>query len=112
MQQISKWMLEIGFKLNSGKTEVLIFGPNVSIGHPTGGTPATKAKNLGVIFDTKLSFKYHINAITSSIFFNFKNGYKNLPIHSPDTAENWSPPSFCPGWTTTMPSLSAFRRVF
>lgn len=56
-------------KLNSSKTEVLIFSPDwwpEELGTLT--EPTRKAKNLGVLMDNKLTFEDQVKAVTSTSF--------------------------------------------
>ena len=69
-----------GLKLNDGKTEflaihskhkILAFMPTILIGQD-GISPATTARNLGVIFDTTLSLRPHISTVVKAAFFQLR----------------------------------------
>lgn len=47
--------------------------------------PVTKVRNLGVIFDDKLSFIHHANAVVSSSFYALRMIKKLLPFLPPST---------------------------
>ncbi|KAL2101208.1 hypothetical protein ACEWY4_002969 [Coilia grayii] len=83
-------------KLNSNKTEIIIFGPksmlhtfhNFSLsidGHSV--TPSALVRNLGLYMDPALSFKPHINHITKTYFFHLRNIARLRPTLSPSAAE-------------------------
>ena len=83
-------------KLNSNKTEIIIFGPksmlhtfqNFSLsidGHSV--TPSALVRNLGLYMDPALSFKPHINHITKTSFFHLRNIARLRPTLSPSAAE-------------------------
>ncbi|KAI5607960.1 hypothetical protein C0J50_6957, partial [Silurus asotus] len=68
--------------LNSDKTEILLIGPKTSIQtlqhlnlHLDGCSVNTSStiKDLGVILDSDLSFKNHINQVTKTAFFHLRN---------------------------------------
>ncbi|KAI5628111.1 hypothetical protein C0J50_8255, partial [Silurus asotus] len=68
--------------LNSNKTEILLIGPKNSIQtlqhlnlHLDGCSVTTNStvKDLGVLLDSKLSFKNHINQVTKTAFFHLRN---------------------------------------
>ncbi|KAI5100987.1 hypothetical protein C0J45_9973, partial [Silurus meridionalis] len=68
--------------LNSDKTEILLIGPKTGIQmlqhlnlHLDGCSVTTSStvKDLGVILDSDLSFKNHINQVTKTAFFHLRN---------------------------------------
>ena len=80
--EIRKWMQENFLKLNDEKTEFVLIGSRqqmskVHVPHITIGdadiTPATKARNLGVIFDSSMSLNAHISNIVRSASFHIRN---------------------------------------
>ena len=80
--EIRQWMQDNFLKLNDEKTEFLLIGSRqqmskVSVPHITIGdsdvTPATSARNLGVIFDSSLSLSTHISNIVRSASFQIRN---------------------------------------
>ena len=85
VNDIHKWMTSNKLKLNSDKTELLLFHsnsrkkpiPDISIS--INGTIINKglsARNLGVIFDSTLSFKDHISSICKNSFYHLRNIHK------------------------------------
>lgn len=87
MLAISSWMADNCLKLNSDKTEVMIFGNLAPVWSPRWWpsdlgpppVPVSKVKNLGVLFDNKLSFLHHTNVLVSTSFFIIKRIKKLLP---------------------------------
>ncbi|KAF7688783.1 hypothetical protein HF521_013590 [Silurus meridionalis] len=82
--------------LNSDKTEILLISPKTSTQkllhfnlHLEGCTVTTSStvKDLGVILDTHLSFKNHINQVTKTAFFHLRNIAKLRNILSISDAE-------------------------
>ena len=75
VQEIQSWMLANRLKLNEDKTELLLIGTPkqcaklsnlvINIGN-TAIKPGEKARNLGAVFDSNLSFKSHVNSLGSS----------------------------------------------
>lgn len=76
MQAVAVWMSSYCLKLNADKTEVVVFG-NITnlwspewwpaeLGHPP--VPVVRAKNLGVILDSNLTFNDQISRVVSSCF--------------------------------------------
>ncbi len=64
---ISAWMKEHHLQLNLAKTELLVFPATPTLQHDftiqlgsSTSTPSSSVRNLGVIFDDQLTFKYHI----------------------------------------------------
>ena len=75
VQEIQSWMLTNMLELNGDKTELLLVGtpkqcaklPNllINIGN-TAIKPSDKVRNLGAVFDARLSLKSHVNSLRSS----------------------------------------------
>ena len=74
---ISKWMAANKLKLNTDKTELLVIGsqyrspprlPEVRAGNDS-IVPSQSARNIGVIFDSKMDYKSHVNAICKCCFY-------------------------------------------
>lgn len=71
---VGTWMAQNCLKLNTNKTEVVLFGNNPIFWNLTWWpdnmgslpTPAVKVKNLGVYLDNKLTFKDQVNPVASS----------------------------------------------
>ncbi|KAJ1184705.1 hypothetical protein NDU88_001508 [Pleurodeles waltl] len=76
MKAIAKWMKNSCLKLNSDKTEVLIFGSTPSVWDDSWWpatlgaalTPTDHARNLGFILNSSLSITQQVNPISSSCF--------------------------------------------
>ena len=77
-QEIKNWMAQNYLKLNEEKTEFLDIGPYVSpiraldLGD-TSLNPAEKAKNLGFVFDHRLSLSSQVNAVSQVCYLNQRN---------------------------------------
>ena len=77
-RDIKQWMSNNYLKLNDGKTEFLDIGPYVSpitsldLGE-TSINPVEKAKNLGFIFDHKLSLSEQVSAVSQVCYINQRN---------------------------------------
>lgn len=88
LRQVGDWMATNCLKLNSSKTEVLLFAAHTNFWYPDLWpleqgplpTPVIKVKNLGVTFDSKLSFESHFNQVTSLSFYTLKLLRKILPF--------------------------------
>ena len=82
---IRKWMCERKLKLNDRKTEIMLVRGNLrgdeaeEFGNLDLGdfqlTPVPHAKNLGVLFDSALNFKNHVNSLVRSCNFHIRNLY-------------------------------------
>ncbi len=82
--------------LISGKTEVLIIGPNSTTCNNLehcltfdgcSVDSSSSVRNLGVLFDSNLSFDSHVSNICKTKFFHFKNISKLRPLLSMSNAE-------------------------
>jgi hypothetical protein len=80
---ICDWMSANFLSLNPAKTEFLLIGqprqlakldhPTISLPDNVTLSPAISARNLGVIFDSKLSFTEHISAISKSCLYHIRD---------------------------------------
>ncbi len=84
------------FKLGTVKTEVLIIGPkNHTINYlehcltldGCSLDSSSSVRNLGVLFDSNLSFDSHVSSICKAAFFSLKNISKLRPMLSMSNAE-------------------------
>ena len=82
---IRKWMYERKLKLNDSKTEIMIVRGNLR-NIPFGDfgvlnlgnvelAPVQSAKNLGVFFDSALSFRMQVNSVVKQCSFHIRNLY-------------------------------------
>ncbi len=90
------WTTNNFLLLNSEKTEVLIIGPK---NHTSNNLEhcltldgcsldsSSSVRNLGVLFDSNLSFDSHFSSICKIIFFHLKNISKLRPMLSISNAE-------------------------
>ncbi|KAF7656762.1 hypothetical protein LDENG_00036470, partial [Lucifuga dentata] len=75
----NSWMSHNFLQLNQDKTEVLIIGSRTQREklatklNTLGLKPSQHARNLGVIFDSELNFKSHVQGIAKSAFYHLKN---------------------------------------
>uniref|UniRef100_A0A672YDQ4 Reverse transcriptase domain-containing protein n=1 Tax=Sphaeramia orbicularis TaxID=375764 RepID=A0A672YDQ4_9TELE len=86
LNDVSRWMAQNFLQLNSSKSEVILFGPpnstiaiKNSLG-PLSSNITPTARNLGVIFDSDLSFQLHINKVIQSCFLQLRTISKIKPI--------------------------------
>ena len=83
ISSINDWMLANFLPLNPDKTEFLLIGhpkqlskldnPTVLLPDNVTIAPAKSARNLGVIFDSNLSYSEHISAICKSCFYHIRD---------------------------------------
>ena len=82
LNTMTKWMNSFFLKLNPNKTQIIVFGPNnIRNDIYIKGTFIDNScirfnnvvKNLGVLFDSDMSFSSQINNVVSSVFANIKN---------------------------------------
>ncbi len=93
---IKNWMTNNFLLLNTEKTEVLIIEPK---NHTSNNLEhcltldgcsldsSSSVRNLGVLFDSNLSFDSHISSICKTAFFHLKNISKLRPMLSISNAE-------------------------
>lgn len=84
IENIKRWMDASGLKLNHQKSELIILGSRqmlnkvatkdscIHVGNNT-VYPSSKTRNLGVIFDTSMSFNDHVSHISRSIRYQLRN---------------------------------------
>ena len=108
-------------QLNPDKTEVLIIGPEGiqdAIKHSMGPSSAhfTKiSKNLGVLFDSNMSFEPHIKKVVQTCFFQLRNIKKIKSLLTPKDLEKLihafisSRLDYCNSLFTTLSSASLHR---
>ena len=80
---VSSWMSANFLSLNPSKTEFILIGnsrqlsktQNISLSLPNNVSvkPVSSARNLGVIFDSRLSFSGHISSISKACFCHIRN---------------------------------------
>ena len=85
LSDIKIWMAKRKLKLNDGKTEIMIIKGNLrntieaDFGDVTFDdaqlVPSENAKNLGVVLDSSLSFRSHIDSMTRTCNFHIRNLY-------------------------------------
>lgn len=79
---IKSWMAENFLQLNQDKTEVLVIGPEGRreelLPKLRDFKPSQYVKNLGVVFDSELTFVPHIHNITKIGFYHLKNIARNI----------------------------------
>ena len=94
--KINLWMLANKLKLNSDKTEILVFSScycprptlnNLVIASETFDCSAT-AKNIGFIFNNSPSMLLRVTAVCKSSFFHLRNVFKIRKFLSYDTCKN------------------------
>ena len=83
ISEISSWMASNFLSLNPSKTEFLLLGlpgqlakienPTLSMPSDINIKPVPSARNLGIIFDTNLSFSDHISYISKSCFAHIRD---------------------------------------
>ncbi len=79
--QFENWMTSNFLLLNSEKTEVLIIGPETSASNNLehcltldgcSVNSSSSVRNLGVLFNSNLSFESHVSSICKTAFFHLK----------------------------------------
>ena len=85
LSDLKIWMAIRKLKLNDGKTEIIVIRRslrNVSVANfgvmSFGNTQLVhceSAKNLGVVLDSSLSFRFHIDSIVKTCNFHIRNPY-------------------------------------
>ena len=118
IEQINDWMCQNFLKLNEEKTEVVVFGAKeerlkVSAQLQTTMLKTTdKARNLGVVMDSDLNFKSHINIIKKSAYYHLKNISRVKGLMSQQDLEKlvhafiFSRLDYCNGVFTGLPKKS------
>ena len=95
VKDIDLWMLNNKLKLNSGKTEIIVFSSsyrprpalkNLVIASDTVDC-STTAKNIGVMFNNSLSMLPHVTAVCKSSFLHLRNIFKIRKFLSYDTCK-------------------------
>src|SRR5208282_615587 len=79
LSAISQWMASNFLTLNPSKPEFLIIGlptqlsklhiPNLTLPDNSSITPVESARNLGIIFDSNLSFDKHISNLSKACYY-------------------------------------------
>ena len=79
LTDIKHWMTQNFLQLNKSKSEIILFSPpshtlplQSQLG-PLSANVKTSARNLGVIFDSNLSFNKHVTTVVQSCFFQLRN---------------------------------------
>ena len=84
INDIKIWMNGRKLKLNDGKTEIIIDKGNLRSNVEEFGDlelpcdhlcPSVSARNLGIIFDSMLNFKNHINSVVKTYNYHIRNLY-------------------------------------
>ena len=83
LEAVQNWMNSNKMKLNSDKTEFIVFGtdalraklshifPINILGNPL--TPVENVRSLGVIFDASFTFSKHVSSICKSCFYHIRD---------------------------------------
>lgn len=97
VNDINDWLTSNSLKLNMDKTETIFIGtPALTSNIPTSYSceiaglhikTSTSVKNVGVIFDSTLSFQSHIKSVTKSAFFHLRRISQLRPFISSKDAE-------------------------
>ena len=96
VRDIKMWMVRNKLMFNDDKTEGILIGtpqqlkkvniPSVKIGD-CNIQPTNAARNLGVIFDTHLSMKPHVQTVAKNAWFHLRNLFQIHKCLSPEAAE-------------------------
>ena len=82
VQDIRSWMKDNLLKLNEDKTEVVLIGTQhklAQVGHVTVSignsdiSPNTSARNIGVVFDSKMTMEDHVSSIVRSANYHIRS---------------------------------------
>jgi len=81
IRDIKHWMSLNYLKLNNNKTEILMIGSATSVKRMDLSfeidrvhvKPSSSVRNLGVVFDSSLSFASHISSVVKNSFFHLRN---------------------------------------
>lgn len=95
LEEIQSWMKLNHLKLNTSKTEVLLFGsphilrkitiPSLIIGDDEVQL-STSAKNIGAVLDNNLNMNDHVNSITRTCYYHLRRISQIRPYLSQDAA--------------------------
>uniref|UniRef100_A0A3B5KG70 Reverse transcriptase domain-containing protein n=1 Tax=Takifugu rubripes TaxID=31033 RepID=A0A3B5KG70_TAKRU len=107
LKDIKSWMSSNFLRLNPGKTEVMVFGPeplrdrldHIITLDGISLTSSLSVSNLGVTFDQNLSFNSHIKLVSRSAFFHLRNITKIRKLLTRHDAEKLIHALLLPGWT-------------
>ena len=87
LSDFKSWMARRKLKLNDGKTKIIVIRGNfrnvsaANFGIMSFGdaqlVPCESARNLGIVFDSLLSFRSHIDSIVETCNFHIHNMYIN-----------------------------------
>ncbi len=95
LSDISAWMKEHHLQLNLAKTELLVFSATPTLQHDftiqidsATITPSSSVRNLGVIFNDQLTFKYHIAKTARSSRFALHKIRKIRPFLTQHAAQH------------------------
>ncbi len=93
IESIKLWMSQNFLQLNKDKTKILVISNDVRRGSIASHLDSlslknsNQAKNLGIIFDSDLSFKKHISIVTKTAYYHLRNIYKVRDILSSSDSE-------------------------
>ena len=96
LHDIKAWMQQSFLQLNCAKTEVILIGTNTTLSQLPNLTikmdgvkvvPSSQIRNLGVIFDSNLTFESHVKNTTKVSFFHLRRIAKLRPFLSQSAAE-------------------------